>query len=370
MTVGERIGRRRLEIGWSQVQLADAAELTSSAVSLFESNKRKPSFNALQKLSAALKVSTDYFTDEYRPEAATTTDPRLRTLADGYALLDETGRDQMAGQLLQLIARRGGGSQEVTYPGDPQLAARSLLEQLGLRYLPIDPFLVAALLGLSVRMVNLEATDHEARLELYEGAPLMLIGRSEQFSENRLRFTAAHLIAHVILGHRRNRTYLCRTLLSSADEDDLESQAHAFAAELLVPGSVVDKLGVDTTKDRHSHPSIDQALIWANRCKASVPVSALQYARHSTFPCATLLTEGGRIRQVATSASFALTLRSELPNDALCLTTMAERGVRRRDCPAVTWINSDVDGVLVEEAYHYGPAAQQSVTVLSLSRGQ
>ena len=46
--------------GMSQVELAKAMGLSSTSITHFERGTRKPSFDNLRKLAAALNVSTDY----------------------------------------------------------------------------------------------------------------------------------------------------------------------------------------------------------------------------------------------------------------------------------------------------------------------
>ncbi|WP_369726353.1 helix-turn-helix domain-containing protein [Bradyrhizobium sp. LLZ17] len=56
----ERLKAARELRGLSQSQLAAKADLPPSSVSHFESGARKPSFENLKRLSAALDVTTDY----------------------------------------------------------------------------------------------------------------------------------------------------------------------------------------------------------------------------------------------------------------------------------------------------------------------
>ena len=60
MSVANRIKDRRTKLNITQTGLAKAAKLTPAAISQFESGAHKPSFDALSKLSKALKVTTDY----------------------------------------------------------------------------------------------------------------------------------------------------------------------------------------------------------------------------------------------------------------------------------------------------------------------
>ena len=60
MGLGERIKVRREELGLTQLQLAQALEVTPQHVSVIEKNKRAPSLDLLAKLAHELGVTTDY----------------------------------------------------------------------------------------------------------------------------------------------------------------------------------------------------------------------------------------------------------------------------------------------------------------------
>jgi transcriptional regulator with XRE-family HTH domain len=77
-SISELIRNRRNELQMSQTQLAKKAGLTSAAISQFESGARKPSFDALSKLSFALNVSTDYLLgNQVQSHDSTLTDPEF-----------------------------------------------------------------------------------------------------------------------------------------------------------------------------------------------------------------------------------------------------------------------------------------------------
>ena len=58
--VGKRIMERRKKMGLTQEQLAEKCELTTQAVSYFESGKRAMRPENLMKIALGLGVSTDY----------------------------------------------------------------------------------------------------------------------------------------------------------------------------------------------------------------------------------------------------------------------------------------------------------------------
>lgn len=59
-TFNERLKQRRKQLNMTQTDLSIAAGLTPSAISRFESATRQPSFDSLRRISAILKVTTDY----------------------------------------------------------------------------------------------------------------------------------------------------------------------------------------------------------------------------------------------------------------------------------------------------------------------
>ena len=59
-TICERVREARLNLGWSQAQLAEAAYLAPSAVSHYERGERTPNPACLARLAVALNVSTDW----------------------------------------------------------------------------------------------------------------------------------------------------------------------------------------------------------------------------------------------------------------------------------------------------------------------
>lgn len=58
--VGKRIMERRKKMGLTQEALAEKSDLTTQAVSYFESGSRSARSENLKKLASALSVSTDY----------------------------------------------------------------------------------------------------------------------------------------------------------------------------------------------------------------------------------------------------------------------------------------------------------------------
>lgn len=60
MTVGERIAQLRKSRSMSQFQLAKTLNIATSTLGMYETNKRKPNMEMLEKLADFFGVSIDY----------------------------------------------------------------------------------------------------------------------------------------------------------------------------------------------------------------------------------------------------------------------------------------------------------------------
>ena len=69
--VGYEIARRREAKGWTQQELADAAELSQPYVSQVEAGTREPSLSVLRDLAKALGVTVDDLLREPEGPAST-----------------------------------------------------------------------------------------------------------------------------------------------------------------------------------------------------------------------------------------------------------------------------------------------------------
>ena len=63
-TNGDKIKALRTAQHMSMAELARRASMSDRAIRYIESNQREPSVEAIQKIAAALGVTTDYFMDE------------------------------------------------------------------------------------------------------------------------------------------------------------------------------------------------------------------------------------------------------------------------------------------------------------------
>jgi transcriptional regulator with XRE-family HTH domain len=66
MALGGFIKSRRVEIGLTQIQLANKACISQAAINLYENDKRVPTSTNIVKLAEALETSPDYLLRNWR----------------------------------------------------------------------------------------------------------------------------------------------------------------------------------------------------------------------------------------------------------------------------------------------------------------
>lgn len=64
MSIGTRIAQLRKSKGWTQSQLAKEAKLSASTIAMYETSRRSPDKEALNKLATALRVNPNMLVDE------------------------------------------------------------------------------------------------------------------------------------------------------------------------------------------------------------------------------------------------------------------------------------------------------------------
>jgi Zn-dependent peptidase ImmA (M78 family) len=130
---------------------------------------------------------------------------------------------------------------------DPYVRARELLLQLCIKSLPTPVEKIAKALGAQVRFAPL---DIELSGMIYIKDSVPIIGVNSLHHPNRQRFTIAHELGHLDL-HRemitssvhvdKNFPALMRDSNSATGTEQIEIQANQFAAELLMPHSLIEQ---------------------------------------------------------------------------------------------------------------------------------
>ncbi len=118
-----------------------------------------------------------------------------------------------------------------------------LLIDLQISELPLNTVKVCAELG--IKLHYYEPTDESDGMSCYiNGVPHIFV--SSAVSPERRRFTAAHEIGHVILGHVGKFELVNRE--PSPDDNPVEQAANVFASRLLAPACVLWGCNVQTAE--------------------------------------------------------------------------------------------------------------------------
>ena len=124
-------------------------------------------------------------------------------------------------------------------------AALKALKEAGIDQAPVDVFAVATALGVQCRAAEL-GDDVSGLLVMKHGTPV--VGYNRRHSKSRQRFTVAHELAHYRLHVTPDDLFIDKGVMmwhrdekSSTGEDQNEKEANAFAAELLMPESFIEK---------------------------------------------------------------------------------------------------------------------------------
>lgn len=117
--------------------------------------------------------------------------------------------------------------------------AKSLLKELGISSLPIDPYVISKAIDVEVREDDCEG--YTGMILVVDGEALISV-KSSLREDSRKRFTVAHELGHYrIPGHLsgHNDIFRCeeRDFDAFDKRGDKESEANEFAAELLMPES-------------------------------------------------------------------------------------------------------------------------------------
>ena len=101
--------------------------------------------------------------------------------------------------------------------------------------LPVDVTGICRRLGIAVRYYEEPRPEGDGFCAIIDGVPHIFLRRGQ--SRQRLRFTVAHELGHILLGHVGEYVLVNRE--PSPRDDPVEQAANAFAARLLAPACVL-----------------------------------------------------------------------------------------------------------------------------------
>ncbi|MGG1680257.1 helix-turn-helix domain-containing protein [Neobacillus sp. NRS-1170] len=251
-SISERIKNRRKELKMSQTDLANKVGLKPPAISQYESGVRRPSFEALRKLSFALQVSTEYLvsgiTSTQTEQPIVNSDRVLLKIINSLSVSDKEKVFEYAAYLAT-----GRKIKMDALFESPAEYADHLLEGKTNNRLPIDVYRLAKELGLKVLEDDLDVGEG---LLIQGDHPIVILDRNIQFP-SRKKFTLAALLGHFMIPWHLKQSYISRRYGKQQDnnkgmkksepneiimgnsslltEEVEEMEAHKFASNLLVP---------------------------------------------------------------------------------------------------------------------------------------
>lgn len=114
--------------------------------------------------------------------------------------------------------------------------------------LPVNVLNIAKSAGIKTAKnstVNLLLPNESGASFIYNGQWYMIY--DDTSSRQRCRFTIAHELGHIFLGHKLKRD--CRIQLFDKSEPTAEQEANIFASRLLAPACVIWGLGLNTVDE-------------------------------------------------------------------------------------------------------------------------
>ena len=123
-------------------------------------------------------------------------------------------------------------------------AAWKLLIDADVRELPVKVTALCRQMGIPVKLFRPE-DGNDGKCFLLDGRPVILV--SDQVPPARQRFTAAHELGHILLGHVGKYQMINRE--PSTDDNPIEQAANVFASRLLAPACVLWALEAKTPED-------------------------------------------------------------------------------------------------------------------------
>lgn len=148
-----------------------------------------------------------------------------------------------------------------SYQNSRDLAWRVLLHE-GVTELPVNIVQLCRGMGIHVALFD-GGGKSDGYCVMVLGQPCICV--SERCTPERQRFTIAHELGHILMGHVGKYTLVNRE--PNAGDNPIEQEANVFASRLLAPACVLWALGIRTPEDI------------AKLCRISLPAASFRAQR-------------------------------------------------------------------------------------------
>lgn len=229
MSLGQRIEGKRLDISMSQTELANKIETSPTMISLYESNKRKPSYQKLELISFFLNTTVDYLMSGNEDN---TKDPISRKIMLSLKTLNNRQKNQIYDYICHITGTHNF-NYDIPVGNTPEDFASYLVEKKDL-FPPID-------LSKLIDFFDVKLVYHDKNQDENEGLliksglqPIILMDKS--VNNFRQRFTIAMLLGNLIMPWHLHGIFYRAYSKSSSDVEELyEIESREFASSLLMP---------------------------------------------------------------------------------------------------------------------------------------
>jgi Zn-dependent peptidase ImmA (M78 family)/DNA-binding XRE family transcriptional regulator len=233
MDLGTVLETARRARGLTQSELAHLVETTQPSIQRYENNLREPDADTLKKMAEALGVTPSFLQHASRPEGAMALDAHMRRRSTAPPTLWRRLEAELnmtrwhISRLYEEISLKASLSVPQFDPEhySPEDAARMVRTQWRLPMGPVrnlTSWMESA--GILVLEYDFGSPKVDGLSQWAGDHPIIVL--NSQVPTDRKRLTLAHELGHIVLH-------------TNFAGEDMEQQANAFAAELLMPADVI-----------------------------------------------------------------------------------------------------------------------------------
>ncbi len=124
-------------------------------------------------------------------------------------------------------------------------AAWKILIDQKVREFPVRVSRICRNMGIEVCLYTPQEGDSDGKSIIIDRRPIILV--SDRCSVQRQRFTVAHELGHIVLGHIGKYELVNRE--PSSEDSPVEHEANVFASRLLAPAIVLRELNIQCAED-------------------------------------------------------------------------------------------------------------------------
>lgn len=233
MDLGTVLETARRARGYTQIELAELVGTTQPSIQRYENNLREPDPDVLTRIATALKVTSSFLQQASRPQGAMAVEAHMRRRSTAPATLWRRLEAELnmtrwhLARLYEQVSLKASLSVPQFDPEQysPSDAARLVRTQWRL---PLGPIrnLTSWLESAGILIIEYDFGSPKVDgLSQWSGDHPIIVLNS-LVPTDRKRLTLAHELGHIVMH-------------GNYAGDDMEDQANAFAAELLMPEDII-----------------------------------------------------------------------------------------------------------------------------------